>query len=259
MIKLFRKIRYDLIEKKASDGRLGNTRKYLKYAIGEIVLVVIGILIALQLNNYNETLSQNNLEQKALHNLKLDFNYNKSELNKAIRELKKSTNTSFSILNQTGNKYEEPFQIDNLLDHTLAIPQYFPQNGFLMDLINSGKLGIINNDKLRNRLSSWLPSLKHLKDREDKLTENTQVIMQFMSANGNWLNIDELATNEEIKILKFPKSGFVIDNNDLLQHLEFENMIENQVVSQSQLLAKHKACIKLAEGVIKLLEEEIKE
>ena len=47
MIKFFRKIRYDLMEK-------NKTGKYFKYAIGEIVLVVIGILIALQINNWNE-------------------------------------------------------------------------------------------------------------------------------------------------------------------------------------------------------------
>jgi len=43
MIKFFRKIRYDLMEK-------NKTKKYFKYAIGEIVLVVIGILIALSIN-----------------------------------------------------------------------------------------------------------------------------------------------------------------------------------------------------------------
>ena len=47
MRKIFRKIRYDLMKK-------NKTGKYLKYAIGEIVLVVIGILIALQINNWNE-------------------------------------------------------------------------------------------------------------------------------------------------------------------------------------------------------------
>ncbi len=47
MIKFFRKIRYELVEK-------NKTGKYLKYAIGEIILVMIGILLALQVNNWNE-------------------------------------------------------------------------------------------------------------------------------------------------------------------------------------------------------------
>ena len=48
MIEFFRKTRYDLMKK-------NKTGKYLKYAIGEIILVVIGILIALSINNWNET------------------------------------------------------------------------------------------------------------------------------------------------------------------------------------------------------------
>lgn len=55
MLKFFRKIRLNLL----SEGKTG---KYLKYAIGEIVLVVIGILIALQINNWNE----NRIQQKKL-------------------------------------------------------------------------------------------------------------------------------------------------------------------------------------------------
>lgn len=55
MIKFFRKIRYNLM----SENKTG---KYFKYAIGEIILVVIGILIALQINNWNE----NRLQQKQL-------------------------------------------------------------------------------------------------------------------------------------------------------------------------------------------------
>mgnify|MGYP001131487683 CR=1 FL=1 len=46
MINFFRKVRKNLLNE-------GKTTRYFKYAIGEIVLVVIGILIALQVNNYN--------------------------------------------------------------------------------------------------------------------------------------------------------------------------------------------------------------
>lgn len=58
MAKIFRKIRFDLMER-------NKTANYLKYAIGEIVLVVIGILIALQINNWNE----NRKEQQTLNNI----------------------------------------------------------------------------------------------------------------------------------------------------------------------------------------------
>src|SRR4030065_2883209 len=98
MIKFFRKIRQNLL----SDGKTG---KYFKYAIGEIVLVVIGILIALQLNNYNDSLKQNDLEQKALNNLKLDFVYNQNELNKSIEKLKKMQRNNIIILDNTGSKH----------------------------------------------------------------------------------------------------------------------------------------------------------
>ncbi|MBT8323911.1 MAG: hypothetical protein KJO96_01335, partial [Winogradskyella sp.] len=47
MIKFFRHIRYKLMEQ-------NKTGRYFKYAIGEIILVVIGILIALQINNWNQ-------------------------------------------------------------------------------------------------------------------------------------------------------------------------------------------------------------
>jgi len=52
MIKFFRKIRYNLMEP-------GKTGKYLKYAIGDIILVVVGIFIALRINNWNEQKKEN--------------------------------------------------------------------------------------------------------------------------------------------------------------------------------------------------------
>ena len=72
MIRFFRKIRQNMLS-----GR--NTGKYLKYALGEIVLVVIGILIALQINNWNENRKQRILERQYLerlvHDLQRDTTY----------------------------------------------------------------------------------------------------------------------------------------------------------------------------------------
>jgi hypothetical protein len=233
------------------------TSKYFKYAIGEIVLVVIGILIALQLNNYNETLNQNILEKNAIKNLKLDFKYNETELEKLIAELKDTRKACYLILNQTGNKHQDTFILDSLLQETPSIPQYFPQNGFLMDLINSGQLGIIKNDNLRNKLSSWIPTLETVKDREKSAQNYSNDINRFIIKKGSWLNSDETTSDEEITVLKMPKSGFKVDNNDLLNYIEFENMIENQIVYLSLLLNRQEVCLELNKDLINLLESEI--
>ena len=68
MIKFFRKIRQKLL----SENKFS---KYLLYAIGEIVLVVIGILIALQINNWNENKKNERIQYESLYKLKLDLEY----------------------------------------------------------------------------------------------------------------------------------------------------------------------------------------
>ena len=251
MIKFFRNLRMQLL----SEGKTG---KYFKYAFGEIILVVIGILIALQLNNYNDSLNQNDFEQKALLNLKSDFEYNQTELNKSIAELKDIKTNSLIVLNNTGSKYKASFHIDSLLQTIGSVPKFYPQNGFLLDLINSGNLGILKNDILRNKLSSWIPTLETLKDREKSAIKFSDDLVRYIIKNGSWLNSDEKTNDDDIAKLNFPKSGFEINNNDLLNEIEFENIIENQMVYKSLLLNRHVKCLELNNEIINLLETEIK-
>jgi hypothetical protein len=90
MIKFFKNIRKNnLIE--------GKTVNYLKYAIGEIVLVVIGILIALQINNWNEGRKQNNLAQKYLKSLYLDFLQNEVMVSHAIEQMEGTKRATRSL------------------------------------------------------------------------------------------------------------------------------------------------------------------
>ena len=77
MIKFFRKIRYDLMKKNKAG-------QYLKYAIGEIVLVVIGILIALQINNWNEQKILKVQEKEALNEIISDLTININKFNETL-------------------------------------------------------------------------------------------------------------------------------------------------------------------------------
>jgi hypothetical protein len=72
MIKLFRKIRRNLLTKKQFASK---ANAYFKYATGKIILVVLGILIALQLNNWNENKNKNDLASKYLAEMRFKAIY----------------------------------------------------------------------------------------------------------------------------------------------------------------------------------------
>ena len=95
MIKFFRKIRYDLMSE-------NKTSKYFKYAIGEIVLVVIGILIALSINNWNENRKEIENQRKLFSNLKIDFQNRLNELEDFYNELRDSNIQTALIISSNG-------------------------------------------------------------------------------------------------------------------------------------------------------------
>jgi hypothetical protein len=110
MIKFFRKIRQHLISE-------GKTEKYLKYAVGEIVLLMIGILLALQINNWNNERIEYNLESNILKeilvnlekdvinlNSKIKFNENQIKKNmEVLKHLKLKTPLTDSLKHSYGN------------------------------------------------------------------------------------------------------------------------------------------------------------
>ncbi len=94
MIKFFRRIRQNLL----SEGKTG---KYFKYAIGEIILVVIGILIALSINNWNEGRKEIEQEQTILKQLKTDYEANLIQLENKIEMRHKLIAESLNVLDIT--------------------------------------------------------------------------------------------------------------------------------------------------------------
>ena len=254
MIKFFRRIRFNLIEK-------NKTGKYLKYAIGEIILVVIGILIALQINNWNQTRIENLEEQIALKNLKEDFDFNYKTLDSLIKSTIKSKEFEFSILKYTGNKPKPKTEdeFNDLLNQSLGLSEFFPRNGSLDELLSSGKLKVIKNQRLRKSLSSWYPVFESIVAREKTVLREINGITTFMLNRASWLNADAVSKAETIKNNPFPKSGFDVDNRILLNELEFENMIENIIFQNDLMINKQKKGLKLITEIKELLEKEIKE
>ena len=143
MIKFFTKIRQNLLLK----GKTGN---YLKYALGEIILVVIGILIALQINNWNESQKMNQWEHRFLTDLKRELKTNLDQLegiNNRHLLVGKSCDDLKSVL-ETATVNDKP-KIDSLYTLTLFQSTFFPTTGVYDSGLSAGKIENIRNDQLK--------------------------------------------------------------------------------------------------------------
>jgi len=137
MLRFFRTIRKKLIEE-------DNVRKYLLYAIGEILLVVIGILIALQVNNWNENRKQQTLRNQLIENYVNDLRSNQLYLNERIQPAKADQ----QFLNNASERLKaSPSPIDTLKKITLT--EFNPQIWAIADLKNNTFNSMVASNQLR--------------------------------------------------------------------------------------------------------------
>ena len=149
----------------------GKTGRYLKYAIGEIILVVIGILIALQINNWNEKNKRRESGYKALVELKSEFESNRGRLDYLITIRQRQEAEFHEHLNLIANDSISLTEKVNSPPLTGYDGDYGETNAALSSLLTSGTLDNIRNDSLRILLASWTSKVDRFKASETRLNE----------------------------------------------------------------------------------------
>lgn len=143
MIKLFNKLRSRVIGQ-------GHIRKYVFYAIGEVLLVMIGILLALQFNNWNTEKENKKKEHWYLNNLVEDIHYQQQDLKDLKAHYIECIDIGKSILMDYSKKFSfsDVDSLDSKLN-ILMITDNFPYvNNTYEELVSSGQLGLIKNKDL---------------------------------------------------------------------------------------------------------------
>jgi len=159
MIKFFRKIRQNLLSQ-------GKTGKYFKYAIGEIVLVVIGILIALGINNWNEKMNQGTNFDKLIDALENEIIENIEEANYEIKWYRVTQLNASKIL---ANKISR---------------KQFLENRILRSLIEINRLDINSDD---------VSSLVH---KQEDFPENYKVLIPHLK---NYLKFEKRYNTNQLE------------------------------------------------------------
>jgi len=146
------------------------TSKYFKYAIGEIVLVMIGILLALQVNNWNEARKDHDKKIALLKSLKVEFALNLEQLDSVMYydNLVVKSTYWFLHLDHENAVAKNTDSLREMLQQTSWLWTFDAQNGALRSGISSGNIHLIKNDSLINLLFSWQDIVADAKENEDR-------------------------------------------------------------------------------------------
>jgi hypothetical protein len=153
MIKIFRNIRKKLIEHPPA-GRAGSkVRSYLFYAIGEIILVVIGILIALQINNWNESKKARTYELTMLQEISNAIDTDLTFLNSYIPYLDSVQKSYYALAILKNDRLKPTDSLPIYLEKVREYGVLLNINTSPYEAIKSGGLDKISNITIRNQLS----------------------------------------------------------------------------------------------------------
>lgn len=220
MIKFFRKIRQKLVSE-------NNFRKYLVYAIGEIVLVVIGILIAINLNNSNErsTIKKNvdaqfKLLEYSIYQDSLSFqrliNYNSNQLENSKRLIR--------LLNNFKTE-ENCVEFINKFNNIIEIRTNIVDRSIYDEMVNTGAFSKIEKQELKSQIATYYQLTEHFssvigihvndfREFKNKIASDGTIARIYFDLDAS---IDENARCEYIK--------------SLIQDDEKKKLIENYIYS----------------------------
>ena len=243
MISFFRKIRFQLAADNQPASPAGRFFKYSRYAIGEIVLVVIGILIALQINNWNEDRKEELEERKILSNLHDEFNENLTNL-KFKDSILQTTIVNLEVLFEELRSPETTFNgtsLDSILSRALNSPTWIPSEYVLNGLESSGNLTKLRNEHLKKLLFEWARFYSELDETQQMIETTNSQFIGYIKDNGSLRNVDvQNAT------FAYEKSLLVDNNEHLLSDPVFENYIDDKLY----VLHNAKIQFKKAESII---------
>ncbi len=165
MIQLFRKLRHRLLREKKITG-------YIGYAIGEIVLVVIGILLALSINNWNEERKDRRTEAAYYCKLLADFERDLRNIRTLYEESEYKIATSKQLLIDLEQMQKDKAYLINQYIQSLRTNVFVPSKATISEIISSGNLNILTREVLKDQLLRYYAELdKYLYQLEINRTQ----------------------------------------------------------------------------------------
>jgi len=257
MLKFFRRIRYQLLDQ----GRLN---KYFFYAIGEILLVVIGILIAVGIGEWRQNLRKKQELISYYQGLHYDLNQDKLKLDSLALIYE---NAILGIVNEVDKMQLDSYNEDSLYSNVPSWMVYTiafkPNTTTFTEIVSSGKLQLFKNKSLKSKILNIYSNLyPELQFRENTINEfirnlRTNVLMDTY----RWLEIinndKKSKTNLNLKNPIFHINHDWLKDKQSEKYLEFENYLNLLRTAYLDNLNRFSNLKNKTEAIVPLIDKEI--
>lgn len=225
MIKFFRHIRKSLLME-------NKTSKYFKYAIGEVILVVIGILIALQINNWNEERMNHETAMYLLSSLNGDLENDIEELKSNVLDAKNTVMASKMLQLYALDSIKYSNDIQQFINSVASGVSFDLNNITYNEMINSGTIDLLNR-AIRKAVTTHYWYIESFDGNRDDLLQLKRSINQLLIENGctpNMINENDLkiALNDK-KLLAAIKQWEYLGNKQIEIHEQFLKMTKELI------------------------------
>ena len=236
------------------------SEKYIWFAILEVLLVVIGILIALQVNNWTEKQKLRTIEKSVLVDLRSELYANIIRLDSIINERENVLAAGRLLLEQSGPdaSWDSEVNFDSLLFKVILSGwKFFPESGVVTDMLNSGKLNVIQNDSLRYMISSLPADIALLNDEDDTYRVDLHgYFVPFFSGNYAIRNIvkDRGLFGRDMDL---GVSTFRAYPESLLRNQELEGVLTIQTIWTNTAIGLYNRQLNKYKAILQLINQEL--
>ena len=244
MIKFFRNIRKTNLKE-------GKALNYLKYAIGEIVLIVIGILIALGINNWNENRKQHLSDIEFLKNLKNEIVLDTLGVSSKIKSyegIDENIKTTLALIDSSKALTVEQtkFISNTLATAEFLLPTYkdLDRNGLM---IASGAIKRIDQN-LHNSYLKYLEAFKFSYDTGNKLANSLERTIN-----------NELYPSVDLNFTDATRNRVEFDLADLKDNRTFNNALQISIYYREAVINMHKPLLEEGKSLILQIEDKLKQ
>ncbi len=246
-MKIFRRARIDFLTS-------GKTKKYLKYAIGEILLVVIGIIIALQINNWNEEAKENRVLNEYLVKIKSHTYEDLIEIDTMITLRRQLSNLCKKARKaMLTNKENENLYV--LMASGMAFTDFYfkPKTDGYESLKNSSLFGKINNTALDSLLIHYHDIIGEIAENEKSyneymLTQEAHISTEF---DRSLILASAFMDKDSMAALNIPQSKYMEDFRSYISSPAYRNVISLAAFQFDFMITQYQQLEKTGEMVIK--------